>query len=163
MGCICSPWKTMNPRDKPLCDLWKRSSRTRCYLESLGFEEAHHGKLMPVICPQNCQLLNILALFYDNIDWLAHCLAFNLLSLDGCSRHSGRNSFETSGHAHWILRSINFEMMLTEMFFRGSGGTFLATLGLLCNVMALLHSSFCRTFRKKFISGTRFMIFVIQK
>jgi len=68
MGCICSPWKTMNPRERPLCDLWKRSSRTRCYLESLGFQEVHHGKLMLVICPEDCQLLNILALFYDNID-----------------------------------------------------------------------------------------------
>lgn len=67
MGCICSPWKTLNPREKPLEDLWKRPSRARDYLESLGLREVLEGKQVLVICPEKCQLLNVLALFYDNI------------------------------------------------------------------------------------------------
>lgn len=68
MGCICSPWKSLDPREKPLSELWKNPSRTRSYLESLGLKEILQGTQMVVFCPENCQLLNILALFFGNID-----------------------------------------------------------------------------------------------
>jgi len=68
MACICSPWKTLDPRERPLSDLWKKPSRTRNYLESLGVQEILQGSQMVVICPENCQLLNILSLFHGNID-----------------------------------------------------------------------------------------------
>ncbi|KAJ7391767.1 hypothetical protein OS493_016054 [Desmophyllum pertusum] len=68
MRCICSPRKSLDPREQPLSDLWKNSSRTRRYLESLGLKEILQGTQLVVICPENCQLLNILALFFGNID-----------------------------------------------------------------------------------------------
>lgn len=68
MGCICSPCKTLNPREKPLSQLWKKPSRTRNYLESLGLREILHENQMVVICPKNCQLLNILSLFHGSIE-----------------------------------------------------------------------------------------------
>ncbi|PFX16208.1 hypothetical protein AWC38_SpisGene19528 [Stylophora pistillata] len=68
MGCICSPWKSLDPCEKPLSELWKSPSRTRNFLKSLGLQEIYKGSQVVVICPENCQLLNILALFFGNID-----------------------------------------------------------------------------------------------
>lgn len=68
MGCICSPWKSLDPCEKPLSELWKNPSRTRNFLKSLGLQEIYKGSQVVVICPENCQLLNILALFFGNID-----------------------------------------------------------------------------------------------
>lgn len=68
MGCICSPWKSLDPCEKPLSELWKNPSRTRNFLKSLGLQEIYQGNQVVVICPQSCQLLNILALFFGNID-----------------------------------------------------------------------------------------------
>ncbi|XP_027045171.1 uncharacterized protein LOC113673023 [Pocillopora damicornis] len=68
MGCICSPWKSLDPCEKPLLELWKNPSRTRNFLKSLGLQEIYQGNQVVVICPEDCQLLNILALFFGNID-----------------------------------------------------------------------------------------------
>jgi hypothetical protein len=68
MGCICLPWKSLNPKEEPMVTLWKKGTRTKLHLESLGLSEQFEGEQKVVLCPANCQLLNVLSIFYKDVD-----------------------------------------------------------------------------------------------
>ncbi|XP_032222847.1 uncharacterized protein LOC5521823 [Nematostella vectensis] len=68
MGCICKPEKTLNPREEPMASLWKKGTRTRTYLESLGLQERMENDQKVVTSPRNAQLINILTIFFSDVD-----------------------------------------------------------------------------------------------
>lgn len=68
MGCICAPWKSLNPKEEPLVTLWKKGKQTKLFLESLGLVEQVEGEQKVVVCPRECQLLNVLSIFYKDVD-----------------------------------------------------------------------------------------------
>ena len=68
MACVCSPQKALNPHEEPLRSLWKKMSRTRTYLESVGLYEVLHKQQKVVMCPKTSELLNILSMFFPEVD-----------------------------------------------------------------------------------------------
>jgi len=58
----------MNPKEEPMVTLWRKGSRTKKFLESLGLKEETIEDQKVVLCPERSHLINVLSIFFDDVE-----------------------------------------------------------------------------------------------